>query len=267
MLKSIVIGAAGRMGHRIIHAIHQTEGIELVGAVEYGGHAAVGADIGEIVGLGGMGVKIMDDLGAIVKKGDVIIDFTTPTVSLNSLKIAAERKVPIVIGSTGFSNEEVEEAQHLSKDTKCVLAPNMSIGVNLLFKIVGDIATILGNDYDIEIVEAHHRFKKDSPSGTAVKIGQIIAETLKRDLDEAGVFGRKGIVGERTQKEIGIHAVRAGDIVGEHTVTFGGLGERIEIVHKAHSRDTFARGAVRAAKWIVDQKNGMYDMQDVLGLK
>ena len=267
MLKSIVIGASGRMGIRIIHAIHGTDGIELVGGVENQGHHAIGRDVGEVAGLNRMNIEINDDLSSIAHMGDVIIDFTHPSVSMNSLKIAAEKKVPIVIGTTGFSQEEVKEAERLSQDTKCVLAPNMSVGVNLMFKVVADVARILGDEYDMEIVEAHHRFKKDSPSGTAMKIAQILADTLRRNLDDVGSYGRKGMIGERPQKEIGIQAIRAGDIVGEHTVVFGGLGERVEITHKAHSRDNFAKGAVRAAKWIVHQENGLYDMQDVLGLK
>jgi len=267
MLKSIVVGASGRMGNRIIHAINETEGIEFFSGVENKGHPTIGQDVGEIVGLGRLNIEIKDDLNTVAHLGDVIIDFTNSTASINHLKIAAENRTPIVIGSTGFSAEEMAEAERLSRNTKCVLAPNMSVGVNLLFKVIGDVSRVLGDDYDIEVVEAHHRFKKDSPSGTAVKIGRIIAETLKRDLDEVGVYGRKGIIGERTQKEIGFQVIRAGDIVGEHTVIFGGLGERLEITHRAHSRDNFARGAVKAAKWIVNQENGLYDMQDVLGLK
>ncbi|MFH2011408.1 MAG: 4-hydroxy-tetrahydrodipicolinate reductase [Pseudomonadota bacterium] len=267
MIKTIVVGAAGRMGGRIINAINETEGIELVGAVEYKNHPATGKDAGEVVGLGKLNIELMDDLATIIDLGDVIIDFTNNTASLRHLEIVAKNKKAIVIGSTGFSAKEMDEVKKLSDNAKCVLSPNMGVGVNLVFKIIEDISKVLGDDFDIEIVEAHHRFKKDSPSGTAMKIAQIIAQTLKRDLDEVGVYGRKGIVGERKQKEIGIQAVRAGDIVGDHTVIFGGLGERLEVTHRAHSRDTFARGAVRAAKWIVNQKNGLYDMQDVLGLK
>ena len=267
MVKAIVVGAAGRMGGRIINAINETEGIELVGAVEYKNHPSIGKDAGEIVGLGKLNIELKDNLGTILSLGDVIIDFTNHTASLTNLEIVAKGKKSIVIGSTGFSAKEMEEVKRLSKNTRCVLSPNMSVGVNLMFKVIKDISRVLGDDFDIEIIEAHHRLKKDSPSGTAMRIAQILAQTLKRDIDKVGVYGRKGIVGERTQKEIGIQAIRAGDIVGDHTVVFGGLGERLELTHRAHSRDTFARGAVRAAKWIVNQKNGLYDMQDVLGLK
>jgi 4-hydroxy-tetrahydrodipicolinate reductase len=172
-----------------------------------------------------------------------------------------------VIGSTGFTAEEMKQADALAKKTRCVLAPNMSVGVNVMFKVLADVAKILGDEYDVEIVEAHHHLKKDAPSGTAMKMAQIIAEALDRDLDRDAVYMRKGMIGERTRKEIGIQTLRAGDIVGEHTVMFGAVGERLEFIHRAHSRDNFAKGAIRAAKWIVSQKNGLYDMQDVLGLK
>ncbi len=173
----------------------------------------------------------------------------------------------MVIGTTGFSKDQIEVLRSLSGEIPLVMAPNMSVGVNLLFKVLKDVARVLGDDYDIEIIEAHHRMKKDAPSGTALKMAQVIADALQRNLDEVGVYARKGIIGERTKQEIGIQTVRAGDIVGEHTVLFGGLGERIEITHKASSRDTFARGALRAAMWVADRKPGLYDMQDVLGLK
>jgi 4-hydroxy-tetrahydrodipicolinate reductase len=173
----------------------------------------------------------------------------------------------VVNGKTGFSKEELEPIKEISKNIPIVLAPNMSVGVNLLLKVLQDIARVLGDDYDIEIVEAHHRLKKDAPSGTAMKMAQVIADAVNRDLDDVAVYARKGLIGERTKKEIGIQTVRAGDIVGEHTVIFGGLGERIEITHKASSRDTFARGALKAALWISGRTSGLYDMQDVLGLK
>ncbi len=172
-----------------------------------------------------------------------------------------------VIGTTGLSPEQMERIKELSKGVRCVFSPNMSVGVNVMFKIVQEVTQVLGPEYDIEIFEAHHRLKKDSPSGTAAKLGELIAKASGRDFDQVGVYGRKGMVGERTKEEIGMQVIRAGDIVGEHTVLFGGIGERLEIIHRAHSRDNFARGAVRAALWVVNQPNGLYDMQDVLGLK
>jgi 4-hydroxy-tetrahydrodipicolinate reductase len=197
----------------------------------------------------------------------VVIDFTAHDVSLGHLELAAAAGKAIVIGSTGFTAQELAKARELAPAVRCVLTPNMSVGVNVLLKVLADVAAILGNDYDVEIVEAHHNLKKDAPSGTALKMAQVIADSLGRDLDREGVYGRKGMVGERTRTEIGIQTVRAGDIVGEHTVMFGGSGERLEFIHRAHSRDNFARGAIRAACWLVGQANGLYDMQDVLGLK
>lgn len=267
MVKAIVTGAGGRMGGRIITLMTAAKDIKLVGAVEKKGHALVGKDIGEVLGLGKLGIEVGDDLGACIGQGDVVIDFTGHSVSLQNLETAAKKKRAIVIGSTGFTAEEMKKAAVLAKKTRCVLAPNMSVGVNVMFKVLSDVACILGEDYDVEIVEAHHHLKKDAPSGTAMKMAQIVAGALNRDLDRDAVYERKGIIGERKRSEIGIQTLRAGDIVGEHNVMFCTVGERLEFIHRAHSRDNFAKGAIRAAKWIVAQKNGLYDMQDVLGLK
>lgn len=267
MIKAVVAGAAGKMGGRNIHMVHQTEGIELVAAFEKPGHPAVGQDVGEVVGLGKIGIPIAAGLEPVIGQGDVIIDFSYHTSSVEHLALAARHKKAIVVGTTGFTPEEMKTIQKMAKKVRCVLAPNMSVGVNVLYKIVQDTARILGKGYDVEIIEAHHRLKKDAPSGTAVKLAQVLAETLGRDLKKVGVYARQGMIGQRTDEEIGIQTIRGGDIVGEHTVLFAGLGERIEVIHRAHSRDNFARGAIRAARWIVNQKSGLYDMQDVLGLK
>lgn len=267
MTKVIVTGATGRMGSRITALAKDYHDLKLIGAIERKGHDAIGKDIGTIVGIGETNVKLTDKLEDIIDNCDVIIDFTSINATHQHIKLASERKKTMVIGTTGFSKEELEPIKEISKNIPIVLAPNMSVGVNLILKILQDIARVLGDDYDIEIVEAHHRLKKDAPSGTAMKMAQVIAEAVNRDLDDVAVYARKGLIGERTKKEIGIQTVRAGDIVGEHTVLFGGLGERIEITHKASSRDTFARGALRAALWIANRKPGLYDMQDVLGLK
>ncbi|OPY84036.1 MAG: 4-hydroxy-tetrahydrodipicolinate reductase [Syntrophus sp. PtaU1.Bin208] len=267
MVKTIVTGAGGRMGGRIISLMEADEGIHLAAAVERGDHPVVGRDVGEILGLGKKGIVVENDFSACIPKGDVTIDFTSHSASVQNLKIAAQHRRPMVIGSTGFSPEELEEIRGLAQSVPCVLAPNMSVGVNVLFKILKIVAEILGDDYDVEILEAHHHLKKDAPSGTAMKMAQIIAEALGRDLDEVGVYERKGLIGERPRKEIGIQTLRAGDIVGEHTILFGAVGERLELIHRAHSRDNFAKGAIRAAKWVVDQQPGLYDMQDVLGLR
>ena len=267
MVKCIVIGAAGRMGARIIQMIHQTEGVQLAGAVESKGHLRIGFDAGELPGIGTIDIPIVDRLDDVDSNFDVLIDFTTPESSLNSLEYAALKKKAAVIGTTGFSQQQTERIRKLADDFPCVFAPNMSVGINLMFKIISQLAQILQDDYDIEIIESHHRLKKDAPSGTAVKMAHILADTLKRNLDQVAVHQRKGLIGKRRREEIGIQVIRAGDIVGEHTVLFAGPGERLEVTHRAHSRDTFAQGAVRAAQWVVSQPPGLYDMEDVLGLK
>lgn len=264
MVKAIVSGAAGRMGSLIIRAIQDAEGIELGGALEFSGHKALGQDAGIVAGVGTLGVEITDDLEKIISQGDMIIDFSTPEATKKAVQIAWQYKKSMVIGTTALPEEVLQDIQELSEIVPVVQAPNTSVGVNLLFSLLPQIAMVLGENYDIEIVEAHHRFKKDAPSGTALKMAQIIAEARNLDLKQSARYDREGLPGERPSAEIGIHAVRAGDIVGEHTVIFGGLGERIEITHKAHSRETFARGAVRAALFIIQQLPGLYDMQDVL---
>jgi len=266
MVKAVVTGVGGRMGGRILSLAAETEGIEVVGAVEQKGHPLVGSDVGATLGTGKTYVIVESDLLKCIDKADVVIDFTNHEASIRNFEIAAGHNKAIVIGSTGFTEDEIRRIRELSQGARCVLSPNMSVGVNIMFKVIASVANILGDDYDVEIVEAHHRLKKDAPSGTAMRMAEIIADTLGRDLAETGVYTRKGLIGERTRKEIGIQTVRAGDIVGEHTVMFGGIGERLEIIHRAHSRDNFAKGAVRAGKWVVDQQNGLYDMQDVLGL-
>ena len=267
MIKAIVMGAGGRMGGRISSLIAATKDVEVVAGVEKKGHPAVGKDLGEMLGLGKSGKTIVDDLKKVIDSGDVIIDFTYHETSLQNLELAAKKGKPIVIGTTGFSAEELKKAGKFAKKTPCVLAPNMSVGVNVMFKVLENVATILGNDYDVEIVEAHHNLKKDAPSGTAMKMAQIIAAALDRNLDKEGIYARKGMIGERSKTEIGIQTIRGGDIVGEHNVMFVTNGERLEFIHRAHNRDNFARGAIRAARWVINQKNGLYDMQDVLGLR
>lgn len=267
MIKIAVCGAAGRMGSRIVALSRDYPELKLTGAIESKTNPKIGIDAGIIAGIGEIGVRIDDRLEKAIANADVVINFTSPEATLEHLEIVKKFKKSMVIGTTGFSNEQLSIIQKASKKIPIVLSPNMSIGVNLLFKILKDVAKVLGDDYDIEIVEAHHRMKKDAPSGTAIKMAKVIAEALNRNFDEVAVYARKGIIGERTKKEIGIQTVRAGDIVGEHTVIFGGLGERIEIIHKASSRDTFARGALRAVIWLYGKPAGFYDMGDVLGIK
>jgi 4-hydroxy-tetrahydrodipicolinate reductase len=267
MIKIAVCGAAGRMGGRIIAAITEAEGVELSGALERPGHPMVGQDAGFNAGLGAIGVAISDDLNGVVDGCDVLIDFTAPKVSLKNLEVCALKRKSIVIGSTGFTPEERALAAELARDIPAVLAPNMSVGVNVCFKVLKDVAKTLGDNFDVEIVELHHNKKKDSPSGTAVRMGEVVAEALGRDYNKVANYHREGICGERTKEEIGMQTVRGGDIVGEHTVYFIGMGERIEISHRAMSRDMFSRGSVRAAQWVVGKAPGLYDMQDVLGLR
>lgn len=266
MIKALVSGAGGRMGGRIVAALADQKEITLAGAFEKRGHQTVGQDAGVTAGTGKNGIFIVDRLESIISSGDVIIDFTDPDATLRHVKLAVEYGRAMVIGTTGMDAKQQEELEKASRKTPIVFAPNTSVGVNLLFKILADVAATLGDAYDVEITEIHHRYKKDAPSGTARKMGEVVALALGRDPDEAIVSGRAGMVGERTEKEIGIFSLRGGDVVGEHTVTFAGLGERIEFTHRAHSRDTFARGAVRAAMWIAGRVPGLYDMADVLGL-
>ena len=267
MVRAAVAGIAGRMGSRIAQLIRESEGIRLVGGFERSDHPKVGREIADVVGGEPLGEVIVPSMEDVLGKADVVIDFTSASSSLKHMEAAAAVRKAMVIGSTGFSSDQMRRARELAEKFPCVLAPNMSMGVNVLFKVVGDVARLLGGGFDVEIVEAHHRFKKDAPSGTAVKLAQVVAESLKRNLDKVGVYSRHGLIGERTSDEIGVQTVRGGDIVGEHTVLFAGLGERIEITHRAHSRDNFARGAIRAAVWVVGQAPGLYDMQHVLGIR
>lgn len=265
MIKVIVNGAAGRMGSTIVRLIIEDRDIELVGAVEREGYPEI--DAGIIAGKRETGVNIVDNINKLKGiQADVIIDFTAPDATMKALNFAVENKIAMVIGTTGLSEENLNKIKEASSSIPIVQSPNMSIGVNILFKITELVAKIIGNDYDIEIIEAHHRFKKDAPSGTAVKLGEIVANATGRNYKEVAKFGRNGIIGERTKDEIGMQVIRAGDIVGDHTVLFGGIGERIELTHRAHSRENFARGAIKAVKWIKDKNPGLYSMFDVIGL-
>jgi len=267
MIKAVVTGAAGKMGSRIIYLIHESSKLELYGAIEKPEHAFVGKDAGELSGCGRIGIPIGTGLSQVLEKADVLIDFTGPESTLAHLNAVAQHRKAAVIGTTGFDVDQMNKIRTIVKDIPCVLSPNMSVGVNLLFKTLADIARVTGDDYDVEISEIHHRHKKDAPSGTAMKMAQILADALKQDLEASAVYSRKGITGERKKGEIGIQSLRGGDVVGDHTVIFAGPGERIELTHRAHSRDTFARGALVAAQWVVSKEPGLYDMQDVLGLK
>ncbi len=266
MVKIVVLGAGGRMGCRIVALLHGIDDMELTGAVEAKGHPSLGADAGLTAGIPKLGVSITDRLSSVLTNADVIIDFTTPDCTMSQIDLIEQQRKPTVIGTTGFIPDQIGRIQTASRSLPCVISPNMSIGVNVMFRVVADLATLLGEEYDLEIIETHHRFKKDAPSGTAVRLAEILAQAAGRNLGEVAQYTRHGLTGERKKGEIGIQAIRAGDVVGEHTVIFGGLGERIEITHRAHSRDNFARGALLAARWIVKQPPGLYRMSDVLGL-
>lgn len=267
MTKTIVAGAAGRMGSRLVSLIKDSPALMLTGALESKGHPSLGKDAGEMAGSGHAGVSITDNLSSLMEQGEVLIDFSAPESTLEHLRTVVRHRRAIVIGTTGFSSVQLEELKSLALQIPCVLSPNMSVGINLICKVIGEMARTLGEDYDIEIIEAHHRLKKDAPSGTALQLADVLARSVNRDLNQVGVFARKGMIGERAKGEIGIQTIRAGDIVGDHTILFGGMGERIEVTHRASSRDTFAQGAIRAAKWIVHQPPGLYDMMDVLSLR
>ena len=269
MIKVIVEGACGRMGRLLTNAIAEADDLELAGAVDAFSSPYLGKDAGEVAGAGTLGVEIVNDskLSEVMGKGDVVINFVAPKeAALDHLRVAAENGKPMVIGTTGFSDDEMNTVRELASKIPCVMAPNMSVGINVMLKIVKEVASILGDEYDVEVIETHHHFKKDAPSGTAMRIAQVLADALGRDLGQNAVYGREGIIGERPVKEIGIHAIRAGDIVGDHIVLFGGMGERLEIVHRAQSREPYVRGALKAVRWVMDAPKGLHDISEVLGL-
>lgn len=264
MVRVAIHGAAGRMGLSIIRVLREGHGVELVGAIDRSIHA--GKDAGVLSGHDPLGVLVTDDVEAALANADVVIDFTHPTASLPLYRKLAARKMPTVIGTTGFEAEGKAAIAELGASAPVVFAPNYSQGVTMLFALSAQAAALLNQGFDAEIVEMHHRLKVDSPSGTAVKLAEVVAEARKLDYEKVKVHGRSGQVGARTDEEIGVLALRGGDVVGEHTLFLAGLGERIEITHRATDRTIFARGAVRAAGWVVGQKPGVYDMFDVMGL-
>lgn len=266
-IRVAIMGASGRMGKHLIEATHAAPGLVLGAAIERPGSSLVGADAGELAGVGKLGVAIVDNLQSVLNDFDVLIDFTRPQVSLQALETCVAANKRMVIGTTGFDEAGLAAIDAAAKNIPLVFAPNMSVGVTLCLKLLKMAAEVLNEGFDIEVVEAHHRHKVDAPSGTALRMGQVVAETLGRDLKTCAVYGREGDTGERDPNTIGFATVRAGDIVGDHTVMFAGIGERVEITHKASSRMTFANGAARACQWLAMQPSGLYDMQDVLGLR
>lgn len=266
MTRIAITGAAGRMGRVLIEAVLAAEDAELGAIVVLPNDAMVGLDAGAIAGLGKeLGVKAATSLAAIVDDFDVLIDFTAPAATMANIEFCRAHNKKIVIGTTGLSAEQKAQLETAAHVMPLVFAPNYSVGVNLCLNLLRMAAKVMGEDSDIEVIEMHHRHKVDAPSGTALRMGEVIAETLNWNLDEVAVYGREGYTGARPQKQIGFETIRGGDVVGDHTVMFATEGERVEITHKAQSRMTFAKGAVRAAKWVDQKKAGLYGMQDVLG--
>lgn len=265
-LKIGIVGAGGRMGRQLIQAVQQAEGVILGAAFERKGSSLIGSDAGELAGIGANGVKVSDNLAAEADKFDLLIDFTRPEGTLDHLAFCVAHQKAMVIGTTGFDEAGKQAIKAAAEKIGIVFASNYSVGVNLVFKLLEKAAKVMGDYCDIEVIEAHHRHKVDAPSGTALSMGEHIAKTLGRDLKTHGVFAREGITGERKRDEIGFATIRAGDVVGEHSVWFADEGERVEIAHKASSRMTFANGAVRAAKWLKTKQSGLFDMTDVLDL-
>ncbi len=266
MTRIAVVGAAGRMGRTLIQAIDATEGVELTVATEHPDSSLIGTDAGELAGIGQNGVLLTAHLSGLTDLFDVLIDFTGPDATMAHLDICVSNRKKMVIGTTGLSDERKQLLQEASKKIAIVFAPNMSVGVNLCLKLLETAARVMGEESDIEIIEAHHRHKVDAPSGTALRMGEVVADALGRNLNEVAVYGREGHTGARDAKTIGFETIRAGDVVGEHTVWFAMDGERVEITHKASSRLTFANGAVRASAWLDDKQEGLFDMRDVLAL-
>ncbi|KAF3977806.1 MAG: 4-hydroxy-tetrahydrodipicolinate reductase [Methylococcales symbiont of Iophon sp. n. MRB-2018] len=265
-MRIAVVGASGRMGLCLLKAAVLSKKSELTVAVSRPKSPSLGKDAGEIAGVGSVNIKIIDDLSSVTDQFDLLIDFTRPAPSLEYIEICRKAGKKLVIGTTGYTDEQKTMISQAAENVAIVLAPNMSVGINLSLKLLEMTAKVMGEYTDIEVIEAHHRHKVDAPSGTALRMGEVIADALDRDLKDCATYGREGNIGERDRKTIGFSTIRAGDIIGEHTVMFADEGERIEITHKASSRMTFANGAIRAAEWLKDKDTGLYDMQDVLGI-
>lgn len=267
-LRVLITGASGRMGRVLVTSVAAADGMLLSGATTLPGDPAVGQDAGLQAGTRALQVPVDDSFEKALNRGaDVVIDFTQPDASLHHASVCAERKIPLVLGSTGFSPQARAEIAGRAQAIPLVMAPNMSVGVNVLFRIAGEVARVLGDAYDVEIVEAHHKLKKDAPSGTALRLCESVADALGLDPERDVITDRNGFIGERPSRKIGMQTLRGGDVVGDHTVFFFGDGERIELTHRASSRSNFALGALRAARWAVEQPAGLYDMMDVLGLR
>ncbi len=266
-MRIAISGASGRMGKTLIVAVNQTVGLQVSVAIERSASTLIGVDAGELAGVGKLGVLVVDSIESVVEDFDLLIDFTTPEATLHNLQVCVENNKKVVIGTTGFDEAGLAEIEKSSLQIPIIFAANYSVGVNLCLKLLKQAAEVLNEDYDIEIIESHHRHKVDAPSGTALRMGEVVAEALGRNLKECAIYGREGITEARDSKTIGFATIRAGDIVGDHTVLFATEGERVEITHKASSRMTFAKGASRSCLWLADKSSGLFDMQDVLGLR
>lgn len=266
-MRVAIIGASGRMGKNLIDAVNQREGLEVSAAIERPDSSLIGADAGEVAGVGKLGVSIVGAIEEVVDDFDVIIDFTTPATTVHNLEVCVQHHKKMVIGTTGFDDAGLAAIDAAAKQIAIVFAANFSVGVNLCLKLLKQAAEVLNDGYDIEVIEGHHRHKVDAPSGTALRMGEVVADTLGRDLKQCAVYGREGITGARDPNTIGFATVRAGDIIGDHTVLFATEGERVEITHKASSRMAFAKGAAHSCDWLADKQSGLFDMQDVLNLR
>ena len=264
MIRVVITGVCGRMGQCITRCVAQQADMELVGAIQYPLHPQIGSDAGVVAGVGEIGVAVTGKLHDVLQDADVVIEFSKPNATLGYLQQVVNADKAIVIGTTGFTQDQFATVRALASQIRCVMAPNMSLGVNVAIQALELIAKALGDDYNIEVIEAHHNHKADSPSGTALRLVKTVATALERNLDEVGVYGRHGIVGARPKQQIGIHAVRGGDIAGDHTVLFATEGEQLSVVHRAHSPEAFAKGAIRAARWVVDAPKGLHDVSEVL---
>ena len=264
MIRVVITGVCGRMGRCITQGIAQQTDMQLVGAIQYPSHPQIGSDAGIVAGIGDIGVPITGKFDDVLQNADVVIEFSKPKAALEYLQQVVNTDKAIVIGTTGFDADELATVKELASQIRCVMAPNMSLGINVMIQALELVAKALGDDYNIEVIEAHHNHKSDSPSGTALRLAETISAALEHDLDKVGVYGRHGIVGARPKKQVGVHAVRGGDIAGDHTVLFATEGEQLSVVHRAHSPEAFAKGAIRAARWVVDAPKGLHDVSEVL---
>ena len=264
MIRVAITGVCGRMGRCITQSISQQADMKLVGAIQYTGHPQIGHDAGVVAGIGEIGVPVTGELADVLESTDVVIEFSKPEATVQHLRQVVNVDKAMVVGTTGFSRNQLTTVKKFASQIRCVMAPNMSLGVNVMIQALALIAKALGDDYDIEAIETHHNRKVDAPSGTALRLAETVATALERDLVEVGVYSRHGIVGPRPQKQIGTHTIRGGDIAGDHTVLFATEGEQLSVIHRSHNREAFAKGAIRAARWVINAPKGLHDVSEIL---